>query len=150
MFSTTSFMKNPILWVQLMSTLKANFSFAPDFGLSYLLEILWRKRCNLVGGTGDLSSVILLQNDAEPIREQTKGLFETTFSQYNLYDRWFCAGHGVAEMVVCISSMCEYNHANYKRMTPPGTGVLLWRIETLSQTDSQTVIMGKLEYILPL
>ena len=84
MFSPTSFIKNPILWVQLMSTLKVNFSIAPDFGYNLTARKFIEKKMQLGGQEPipnlDLSSVILLQSAAEPIREETKDLFE----RYNI------------------------------------------------------------------
>ncbi len=118
MISPITFIQNPVLFIELLSRLKVNFSLGPDFGYALAARKFNEQRRHQRGKEPikdlDLSSVILLQNGAEPIRSETVTLFGDTFCQYNLNERWFSAIYGMAEMVVCISSLREYRLSRFE------------------------------------
>ena len=116
MISPVSFIKNPLLWIDLMSKLKVTWSVAPDFGFR-----LVARKFNEAIERGqevpikklDLSSLVYLQSAAEPIQQTTKDLFEKTFSEYGL-SNWFHAGYGLAETVVYASHLHEYKVSKFQ------------------------------------
>jgi acyl-CoA synthetase (AMP-forming)/AMP-acid ligase II/acyl carrier protein len=112
MISPMSFIKNPLLWIDLMSQLKVNWSAAPDFAYSLAARKFKESKVKNKGRNPianlDLSSVAFLQNAAEPIRTDTVSMFEQTFLQYGLRKDWFLAGYGLAETVVYATHKHEY------------------------------------------
>ena len=110
MISPVAFIKNPLLWIDLMSKLKVTWSVAPDFGFRLVArkfkEAIERGQEVPIENL-DLSSLVYLQSAAEPIQQSTKDLFEKTFSKYGL-SNWFHAGYGLAETVVYASHLHQY------------------------------------------
>ena len=79
--SPISFLQNPILWIELMSRLGAHWSAAPDFAYALCARKFQEKSENDKASFNlDLSSVVTLLTGAEPIREETKLLFEKVFN----------------------------------------------------------------------
>lgn len=115
MMSPLSFIKNPVLWVELMSKLNVSWGVAPDFAFRLVarkFEDL--KRQAISSGKDDpsrqldLSSLVYLQSAAEPIQTDTKYLFEEAFGDCNLSENWFHTGYGLAESVVYCTHLHEY------------------------------------------
>jgi acyl-CoA synthetase (AMP-forming)/AMP-acid ligase II len=112
----TTFIRSPVLWLELMSRHKCHWTAAPDFAFALCvrkfteqqkaLERLRTKGNNSStnsDSTLDLSSVRFMQSGAEPIRTETVTQFETVFSKHGLPPHWFCATYGMAESVVGVS-----------------------------------------------
>jgi acyl-CoA synthetase (AMP-forming)/AMP-acid ligase II len=110
MMSPLSFIKNPLLWLELMSRNKVTWSVAPDFAFRLVTRKFYeaRKLSNQPIPGLDLSSIRYLQTAAEPIRLDTREYFDSTFKDFNLRDNWFCAGYGLAENVVGCTYLDEY------------------------------------------
>ena len=99
MISPISFIKNPLLWINLMSKLKTTWSVAPDFGY----RLAARKMRESKHSNFDLSSIAFLLSAAEPIRPSTVTVFQDIFRKYGLRDNWFVSGYGLAENVVYVA-----------------------------------------------
>jgi acyl-CoA synthetase (AMP-forming)/AMP-acid ligase II len=110
MMSPLSFIKNPLLWLELMSRNKVTWSVAPDFAYRLVTRKFneARKLTNQPILGLDLSSIRYLQNAAEPIRLDTREYFESAFKDFNLSENWFGAGYGLAESVVLCTYLHEY------------------------------------------
>jgi len=122
--SPITFIKNPVLWIELMSKLKVNWSLGPDFGF----HLAARKFLEEKRRTGkepiknlDLSSIFLLGSGAEPIRLDSINLFREAFLNYRLRKDWFCGLYGMAEMVVFAVQLPEFKLSNFQ----PSPGVSL-------------------------
>jgi acyl-CoA synthetase (AMP-forming)/AMP-acid ligase II/acyl carrier protein len=104
MMSPLSFIKAPLLWLELMSRHKVNWSVAPDFAYRLVTRKFneARKLTNQPIPGLDLSSIRYLQTAAEPIRLDTREYFESAFKDFNLRNTWFSAGYGLAENVVAV------------------------------------------------
>ena len=106
MISPIEFIKNPLLWIDLMSRLRVNWSVAPNFAYRLAARKFIEAKGRSVNTKMDpipnldLSSVVYLQNAAEPIQLDTRDLFQEAFGSYGLCKNWFMAGYGLAESVV--------------------------------------------------
>ena len=116
MISPVDFIKDPLLWIKLMSQLHPNWGIASDF--SYRLAarkfIEAKSHNNFPIPNLDLSSVAILISAAEPIQLDTKRKFEDAFGSYGLCDNWFSGGYGLAESVVHVTSLPEYKLSNFQ------------------------------------
>ncbi|CAB9498234.1 Putative fatty-acid--CoA ligase FadD21 [Seminavis robusta] len=117
--SPITFIKNPLLWLKIMSDNNANWGIAPDF--SYRLcarKFLDAKKAGIEEPIPnlDLSKIWKLQNAAEPIRIETVRLFEDTFTPYGLPPAKHClvGVYGIAEMVVAVSYTLELQLSNLR------------------------------------
>jgi acyl-CoA synthetase (AMP-forming)/AMP-acid ligase II len=100
--SPLAFIRNPLLWLELMSRNKVNWSVAPDFAYRLVTRKFneARELTNQPIPGLDLSSIRYLATAAEPIRLDTREYFESAFKDFNLRDNWFLASYGLAENVV--------------------------------------------------
>ncbi|CAM9909897.1 unnamed protein product, partial [Scytosiphon promiscuus] len=96
--SPISFMRNPLIWLQLMSKEKSNMSAAPDFAYRLCVR-KWNEMTpeaqaalNL-----DLRHIVRLQNAAEPIRADTVRDFGKAFMPVGLPASYPVAAYGLAE-----------------------------------------------------
>ena len=122
MMSPLDFLSDPLLWIDLMSRLKVNYSPAPNFAYRLVaqkfMELNKRKMVGVVNhkknhrhtkSNLDLSSIVCLLCAAEPIQSDTKIIFESAFADYGLPSNWFGAGYaGLAENVVYATSLHEF------------------------------------------
>ncbi|CAB9512691.1 Putative fatty-acid--CoA ligase FadD21 [Seminavis robusta] len=104
LMSPISFIKKPLLWLDLMSKNRVSLSVAPDFAY-HLVTRKFTEAMAMNGGkvpisNFDLSSIFSLLNAAEPIRLDTQDKFTVTFSEFGLCKDWFSAAYGLAENVV--------------------------------------------------
>lgn len=98
-----AFIKNPLLWIDLISRLKAtSWSVAPNFayGLAAHKFIEGKSSSQTPIPGLDLSSIAYLQNAAEPIQIDTRELFEAAFLDHGLNPNWFMSGYGLTKNVV--------------------------------------------------
>ena len=120
MISPISFIKNPLLWVELMSKHKVTWSIAPDFGYRLVarkfLDVKKSAKsgnmCPILGL--DLSSIVRLYSGAEPIRHDTIQQFQDAFGEYGLPTDWFGATYGLAENVVYVCSLGQLTLSVYQ------------------------------------
>jgi acyl-CoA synthetase (AMP-forming)/AMP-acid ligase II len=120
MFSPIEFIKNPLLWINLISRLNVTHSYAPNFAYRLAArKFIEAKAQSVVKGKEpisnlDLSSVLYLLNAAEPIQLDTKELFQNAFGSYGLPDDWFVAGYGLAESVVGVMELQEHKLSSFE------------------------------------
>ena len=123
--SPMTFIKKPLLWIELMSRLKVHWSIVPDFGFK-LAARKFKEEKKKLGKEPivnlDLSSILYLISGAEPIRLGTVKLFENTFCDYGLRKEWFCGAYGMAEMVAYISQINELKLSTFQ--PSPGTSLI--------------------------
>jgi len=107
MMSPVSFIRDPLLWMQLISKHECEMGSAPDFAFQLVTrkfrEFESRGRTSRFDTTLDLAKVQRIQNAAEPIRLDTMRIFSEAFSPYGLPDDWFLTAYGLAEHVVGVS-----------------------------------------------
>ncbi|CAB9525145.1 deoxyerythronolide-B synthase EryA1, modules 1 and 2 [Seminavis robusta] len=112
MMSPIDFVKNPLLWIELMSKHRVHWGVAPDFAFNLVvrkfIEARDRKGKEPIPGL-DLSTLHNLQNTAEPVKTSTKKNFEELFAPYGLRDGWFASGYGLAENTVCAAACFEFH-----------------------------------------
>lgn len=117
MISPITFVQNPLLWMELMSKLRVNWTVAPNFAFRLtarkFLEAKARNNAEPIPDL-DLTSLKYMQNSAEPIQTDTKDMFEQVFKQYGLNDDWFVGAYGLAESVVGVTYLFEYKVSTFK------------------------------------
>ncbi|KAK9072573.1 hypothetical protein SSX86_009008 [Deinandra increscens subsp. villosa] len=104
LFSPTTFIKNPILWLQTMSKFRATHSAAPNFALELLIRRLVSKKEKIM--KLDLSSMVFLMVAAEPVRSKTLKKFIELTRDFGLSQEVMAPGYGMAENSVYVS--CAY------------------------------------------
>ena len=150
-----SFIKNPLLWVDLMSQLKATWTAAPDFGYRLVARRFKEARARGIKEPIqdlDLSSILGMQNAAEPIRKDTHAMFQELFLDYGLTKNWFASAYGLAENVVYVSYLQEYKLSNagaengaeffavgHRKKFPPSQVVKIVNPETCEEVDDENV-----------
>ncbi|CAB9525935.1 Putative fatty-acid--CoA ligase FadD21 [Seminavis robusta] len=112
MMSPLTFIKKPLLWLELMSKNKVTLGVSPDFAY-HLVARKFKEERSKNGGKSpianfDLSSIHALQNGAEPIRLDTRDTFTETFAEFGLRQDWFHTGYGMAETVVGATYLPQY------------------------------------------
>lgn len=97
-FSPLSFIRNPTLWMDLLSRSQAHWSAAPAFAMRLVARKFQeqQRRSNTPPGSLDLSALRKIQVCAEPVPAGTKQLFEQVFQSYGLREDWFKVGYGLA------------------------------------------------------
>ncbi|CAN0435322.1 unnamed protein product, partial [Discosporangium mesarthrocarpum] len=96
--SPVDFIRNPLLWMRLVSREKAHFTLAPDFAYR-LCALRWRGVSSTI--PVELSGLLVLQSGGEPVRASTISAFEEAFASVGLrQDGCFVPTYGLAEHVV--------------------------------------------------
>lgn len=117
MISPITFVQNPLLWIDLMSKLRVNWTVAPNFAFRLtarkFMEAKAKKNTEPIPDL-DLTSLKYMQNSAEPIQTDTKDMFEQAFKQYGLNNDWFVGAYGLAESVVGVTFLFEYKVSTFK------------------------------------
>ena len=122
MISPLDFMCNPILWIELMSKLKVNWTVAPNFAYRLVARkfMALRKKNPSFGTDLDLSSIVQVGCAAEPIQTDTKNIFEEAFTRFGLREQFFCPGYGLAEAVVVVTIQHEYKLSRSRKFVAVG------------------------------
>lgn len=94
---TIDFIKNPGLWLNMLSDKKVKVTGCPNFGLSLTLRYLKRLK---VKGNWDFSSVEAMLNGAEPISVQIMKDFISELSPYNFSPEAMMPVYGLAEVTL--------------------------------------------------
>jgi len=121
MISPVTFIKNPLLWMELMSKHKVTFSIAPDFAYGLVAKKLMDSKSKGMGPDLDLSSVVRIYSAAEPIRCDTINQFQDAFTKHGLPKDWFGACYGLAENVAAVSSLEKLSLSKYQ---PSGQSIV--------------------------
>jgi acyl-CoA synthetase (AMP-forming)/AMP-acid ligase II len=97
---TIDFIKNPSLWLDLLSNARISISGSPNFGQSLTLRHIQRKKQEL---TWDFSSVKALLNGAEPISVKIMDEFTKALERYGFPEHAMMPVYGMAEATLAIS-----------------------------------------------
>ncbi|CAM9918657.1 unnamed protein product, partial [Chrysoparadoxa australica] len=98
--SPITFIRKPLLWLQLMAEHRCEWTAAPDFAYRLATRRLVRTPEGTRTPSFDLSCMRQFHSMAEPIRISTVQDFESTFQPLGLRPDWFKACYGLAESVV--------------------------------------------------
>lgn len=108
LFSPMTFIRNPLLWLQIMSKYKATHSAGPNFAFEMVVRRLESDKDK--AWNYDLSSLIFLMVAAEPVRQRTlKRFIELTYP-FGLSQEVMAPGYGLAENSVFVS--CAFGEGN--------------------------------------
>jgi acyl-CoA synthetase (AMP-forming)/AMP-acid ligase II len=97
---TVDFIKNPSLWLDLMSNSKITVTGCPNFGQALVLRHLKRKTET---HNWDFSSMKALLNGAEPISVKIMDDFTEALKKYNFREEAMMPVYGMAEATLAIS-----------------------------------------------
>ena len=96
---TDSFVRRPLLWMQLASRKRATITCSPNFGYRHFLKVLGdRKLENL-----ELSSIRSIYNGAEPISVPLCNEFMEALRPYGLKRHAMFPGYGMAEASLAVT-----------------------------------------------
>ena len=99
MMSPFTFLKRPVMWLKLMSELKATYTMAPNFAYD-LVARKWDDNEPLL----DLSNLVSAGNGAEPIRMETVNAFAAKFKRHGFNRDAFIPLYGLAENTLNVVS----------------------------------------------
>lgn len=100
LMAPTSFIQQPLRWLQAISHYKATHSGAPNFAYELCVsKIAPQQRATL-----DLSSWCVAVNGAEPICQETLQRFAEVFNPCGFRWSTFCPGYGLAEATLKVSA----------------------------------------------
>ncbi|CAK9146774.1 unnamed protein product [Ilex paraguariensis] len=108
LFSPLTFIRNPLLWLQIMSKYRATHSAGPNFAFELVVRRL--EVDNSKVQNYDLSTMIFLMVAAEPVRQKTLKRFVELTSPFGLSQEVMAPGYGLAENCVFVS--CAYGEGN--------------------------------------
>ena len=97
---TIEFIKNPALWLEVLSSAKINIAGCPNFSQALILRHLQRKKMN---PEWDFSSLKAILNGAEPISVKIMEDFTKALKLNNLPDYAMMPVYGMAESTLAIS-----------------------------------------------
>lgn len=100
LFSPMTFIRNPLLWLQTISTYRATHSAGPNFAFELLVRRLEADKEQKF----DLSSMVFLMVAAEPIRATTMRKFIDLTQPFGLSQEVMAPGYGLAENCVYVCS----------------------------------------------
>lgn len=120
--SPLSFIKRPVLWMELAARYRATHIQSPNFGYK-LVARKWREGARERAAAGgpplDLSSIRHMFNAAEPITVDAIADFVATFAPFGLRAEAMKPGYGLAEHCVYVSdggtTVLQIDHAAYER-----------------------------------
>ena len=99
LMSPHSFMKNPAVWFELLTRVRATGTAAPNFAFHYAL----RKTTEEQRRRWDLSSIDIFQSGGEPILVESVDPFLEAFAVSGLRASAFSPGYGLAEHVMGVA-----------------------------------------------
>lgn len=104
LFSPMTFIKNPLIWLDVITKYRATHSAGPNFSFELMIRRLELDKNR--ARTYDLSSMVFLMVAAEPVRQKTVKRFIELTSPYGLSQYVMAPGYGLAENCVFVS--CAY------------------------------------------
>lgn len=97
---TIDFIKNPSIWLDMLSKARIAVTGCPNFSLALTLRYLQRKKTEQ---DWDFSSMKAMLNGAEPISVKIMEEFTSALKKYNLPDYAMMPVYGMAEVTLAVS-----------------------------------------------
>ncbi|MBX7432660.1 AMP-binding protein [Mycobacterium sp. Y57] len=107
LMAPTTFIKNPMSWLQSISRHRGTHSGGPNFAYQACIDAV----CDTQLDGLDLSSWKVAWNGAEPIRPETVDLFRARFAATGFRPQSIAPGYGLAEATLVVSGSDGTNHA---------------------------------------
>ncbi|KAM7273021.1 hypothetical protein ACFE04_027685 [Oxalis oulophora] len=101
LFSPITFIRNPLMWLQVMTKYRATHSAGPNFAFELVLRRLESDKGK--GQQFDLSTIKFLMIAAEPVRQKTLKRFIELTRPFGLSQEAMAPGYGLAENCVFVS-----------------------------------------------
>ncbi|MEU9024233.1 fatty acyl-AMP ligase [Actinomadura sp. NPDC048394] len=98
--SPITFIKRPVLWLELITRHRATITVAPNFGYELALRRVTDRQIE----TLDLSSLQTVKNGAEPVRAATLERWSERFAPAGFEPRMWMPCYGMAEATLLISA----------------------------------------------
>ncbi|MBE9211735.1 fatty acyl-AMP ligase [Plectonema cf. radiosum LEGE 06105] len=105
----TSFLQQPIRWLQAISNYKATHSGSPNFGYDLCIRKITREQQQ----TLDLSTWHSAYNGSEPIKQETLENFTAKFQSNGFCAKYFYPCYGLAESTLIVSGGLINNEPIY-------------------------------------
>ncbi|MFD0857026.1 fatty acyl-AMP ligase, partial [Actinomadura adrarensis] len=120
--SPITFIKRPVVWLELITRHRANVTLGPDFGFELCLRQIPEAQLKGI----DLSSLRVVKNGAEPVRPETLERMVAKFGKVGFRPEMWMPCYGMAEATLLVTS------------TPRGTGPVVreFDAEALSRNEA--------------
>ncbi|RXF06789.1 AMP-binding protein [Pseudoalteromonas sp. PS5] len=99
-FSSTNFLKRPLMWLEAISKFKGTYLAGPNFSFDYCVRKAAGKDLSHI----NLSTLDKMINGAEPVKAETLNRFIEVFKPLGLRSDVFYASYGMAECVLFTSA----------------------------------------------
>ena len=97
--ATSDFVRRPLLWLRLMSQMKATATYSPSFGY----DLSARRAARAEEGSIDLSSVRVAGIGGDMVRPEALNAFTDAFAKFGFDPSAFLPSYGLAEATLAIS-----------------------------------------------
>ncbi|XP_057452599.1 uncharacterized protein LOC130744429 [Lotus japonicus] len=108
LFSPMTFIKKPLLWLEIISKYQATHSAGPNFAFELVVRRLESEKDKLQ--SFDLSSMVFIMVAAEPVRQKTLKRFLDLTRPFGFSEKVMAPGYGLAENCVFVS--CAFGEGN--------------------------------------
>lgn len=146
-FAPLSFIKDPMLWLDILHKSKSRYTLAPNFAYGLATRKFDPKRFNSHGGL-DLSSLRMIVNAAEPVNPDTMDSFLHTFGKYGVRREALCPGYGLAESTVYVAFQDQVQgvvvHMDSHDIPRVGLGIPLHDVRIVDPDTHEEVEDGEL------
>ncbi|MEM9243093.1 MAG: MupA/Atu3671 family FMN-dependent luciferase-like monooxygenase [Pseudomonadota bacterium] len=102
LLAPTTFIKQPLLWLDLIDQYHVSISLAPNFAYQLCVEAM-KKRRDALAKRWNLSCWKIALNGAEPVQGDVLEAFCAQFSQYGLSKQAIWPTYGLAESTLAVS-----------------------------------------------
>ncbi|MFG1796230.1 AMP-binding protein [Nocardia sp. NPDC049149] len=118
LMAPTTFAKNPIRWLDAVTTYRGTHSGAPNFAFDLCVD----KTTAAQRASLDLRSWRHVGNGAEPVRKATLDRFEATFTPHGLDGAVLTPGYGLAEATLVLTCGGSHERRVVRRFDPQALG----------------------------
>jgi len=129
--ATSDFVRRPLLWLRLMTEMKATATYSPSFGY----DLSARRAARAEEGSIDLSNVRIAGIGGDMVRPEALDLFTDAFAKFGFDPKAFLPSYGMAEATLAVSfttlgaqidvDQVDMRHFNRSGVAQPASAVTL-------------------------
>ncbi len=136
LLSPSTFIENPLIWLQTISCEKADINGGPNFAYDLCVRRTTPEQRKAL----DLSSWELAFSGSEPIRVETLARFATAFEVSGFHRRAFYPAYGLAEATLMVTGVKRGKGATTRSFTPSSLGQGLPVAAETDSPESRTLV----------
>lgn len=141
--ATSDFVRRPLLWLRLMTEMKATATYSPSFGY----DLSARRAARAEEGSIDLSNLRIAGIGGDMVRPEALDLFTDAFAKFGFNPKAFLPSYGMAEATLAISfttldAPIEVDHVDMRHFNRSGVAQPASAV-TLDEHRRGFVLCGK-------